>query len=104
MFLRYTGENGSSSSPDSAGHQKVRLSLLYRMRIKENCRNHTDFSSFNGRNAGIRTRGLLDPNQARYQTSPRPVDSFLLYPLRFGKSRTLLQSGRVVFKHIFFSW
>ena len=25
-----------------------------------------------GRSAGIRTRGLLDPNQARYQTSPHP--------------------------------
>ena len=23
-----------------------------------------------GRSVGIRTRGLLDPNQARYQTSP----------------------------------
>ena len=27
---------------------------------------------FRGRSAGIRTRGLLDPNQARYQTSPHP--------------------------------
>ena len=26
-----------------------------------------------GRSVGIRTRGLLDPNQARYQTSPHPV-------------------------------
>ena len=25
-----------------------------------------------GRSVGIRTRGLLDPNQARYQTSPHP--------------------------------
>lgn len=25
-----------------------------------------------GRSAGIRTRGLLDPNQARYQASPHP--------------------------------
>ena len=29
-------------------------------------------SSFFGRSIGIRTRGLLDPNQARYQTSPYP--------------------------------
>ena len=28
--------------------------------------------SFFGRSVGIRTRGLLDPNQARYQTSPHP--------------------------------
>ena len=28
---------------------------------------------FFGRSVGIRTRGLLDPNQARYQTSPHPV-------------------------------
>ena len=28
---------------------------------------------FYGRSVGIRTRGLLDPNQARYQTSPHPV-------------------------------
>ncbi len=27
---------------------------------------------FSGRSIGIRTRGLLDPNQARYQTSPYP--------------------------------
>ena len=27
---------------------------------------------FFGRSSGIRTRGLLDPNQARYQTSPCP--------------------------------
>ena len=26
-----------------------------------------------GRSAGIRTRGLMDPNHARYQTSPHPV-------------------------------
>ena len=26
-----------------------------------------------GRSGGIRTRGLLDPNQARYQASPHPV-------------------------------
>ena len=26
-----------------------------------------------GRSVGIRTRGLLDPNQARYQASPHPV-------------------------------
>ena len=30
--------------------------------------------SFFGRSVGIRTRGLLDPNQARYQTSPHPVN------------------------------
>ena len=29
-------------------------------------------ASFYGRSTGIRTRGLLDPNQARYQTSPCP--------------------------------
>lgn len=29
-----------------------------------------------GRSAGIRTRGLLDPNQARYQTSPHPDKPF----------------------------
>ncbi len=29
-------------------------------------------SSLTGRSVGIRTRGLLVPNQARYQTSPHP--------------------------------
>ena len=33
--------------------------------------------SFHGRSVGIRTRGLLDPNQARYQTSPHPVTTVL---------------------------
>ena len=32
-----------------------------------------------GRSGGIRTRGLLDPNQARYQASPHP-DSLCIIP------------------------
>ena len=32
-----------------------------------------------GRSGGIRTHGLLDPNQARYQTSPHPGTAELLY-------------------------
>ena len=35
-----------------------------------------------GRSVGIRTRGLLDPNQARYQTSPH-LDTAVLYPKTF---------------------
>ena len=31
-----------------------------------------------GRSVGIRTRGLLDPNQARYQTSPHPVSLLII--------------------------
>ena len=31
-----------------------------------------------GRSVGIRTRGLLDPNQARYQASPHPVNSGII--------------------------
>ena len=31
-----------------------------------------------GRSVGIRTRGLLDPNQARYQTSPHPVSENII--------------------------
>ena len=31
-----------------------------------------------GRSVGIRTRGLLDPNQARYQTSPHPVSHLII--------------------------
>ena len=34
---------------------------------------------FYGRSAGIRTRGLLVPNQARYQTSPHPVELSLIH-------------------------
>ena len=33
---------------------------------------------FHGRSVGIRTRGLLDPNQARYQTSPHPVSHAII--------------------------
>ena len=32
-----------------------------------------------GRSVGIRTRGLMDPNHARYQTSPHPDELYLLY-------------------------
>ena len=38
---------------------------------KENPADQSTGFSF-GRSAGIRTRGLLDPNQARYQASPHP--------------------------------
>ena len=31
-----------------------------------------------GRSGGIRTRGLLDPNQARYQASPHPEDQAII--------------------------
>ena len=31
-----------------------------------------------GRSVGIRTRGLLDPNQARYQASPHPETSSII--------------------------
>ena len=31
-----------------------------------------------GRSTGIRTRGLLDPNQARYQTSPCPDSQVII--------------------------
>ena len=31
-----------------------------------------------GRSIGIRTRGLLDPNQARYQTSPYPEIQYII--------------------------
>ncbi len=31
-----------------------------------------------GRSVGIRTRGLLDPNQARYQTSPHPDSQVII--------------------------
>ena len=31
-----------------------------------------------GRSVGIRTRGLLVPNQARYQTSPHPVSPIII--------------------------
>ena len=34
---------------------------------------HKSGFRFFGRSVGIRTRGLLDPNQARYQTSPHLV-------------------------------
>ena len=40
------------------------------------------FRSF-GRSVGIRTRGLLDPNQARYQTSPHP-DYSITFSLSVG--------------------
>ena len=57
---------------------------------------------FCGRSVGIRTRGLLDPNQARYQTSPHPVSlciimkiedivkSFAIFSLPMGmKTKTI---------------
>ena len=35
-------------------------------------------SFYFGRSRGIRTPGLLDPNQARYQTSPYPDDQNII--------------------------
>ena len=34
------------------------------------------------RSVGIRTRGLLDPNQARYQASPHPVSPIIIKEIR----------------------
>ncbi len=42
-----------------------------------------------GRSVGIRTRGLLDPNQARYQTSPHP-DSHIIIEGKFGSVKSKL--------------
>src|SRR5699024_7668568 len=41
-----------------------------------------------GRSVGIRTPGLLDPNQARYQTSPHPGKALPLYSSPQGMSST----------------
>ena len=49
--------------------EKENAEILYRFQR---------FSLF-GRSGGIRTRGLLDPNQARYQASPHP-DSLCIIP------------------------
>ena len=35
-------------------------------------------SGISGRSGGIRTRGLMDPNHARYQASPHPVNSGII--------------------------
>ena len=43
---------------------------------------------FDGRSVGIRTPGLLDPNQARYQTSPHPGKALPLYSSPQGMSST----------------
>ncbi len=42
------------------------------------------------RSVGIRTRGLLDPNQARYQASPHP------------DSLTIIVEKETIVKHFYF--
>ena len=64
-------------------NDKVRKNSIIRVRIHpkiikisgicNRCR-----ISHNGRSIGIRTRGLLDPNQARYQTSPYPEIQYII--------------------------
>ena len=44
----------------------------FESQLRENTDNHKAGCRYFGRSVGIRTRGLLDPNQARYQTSPHP--------------------------------
>ena len=46
--------------------------------------------AFFGRSVGIRTRGLLVPNQARYQASPHPDRTDLLYMMCRQKSSVFL--------------
>ena len=58
-----------------------------------------DFQDFLiGRSVGIRTRGLLDPNQARYQTSPH-LDSLAIIMKKPGSVKPLeplfLKSGEL---------
>lgn len=52
-----------------------------------------------GRSAGIRTRGLMDPNHARYQTSPHPVhtmDTIIAVLPPVVKRGNLLRIAKVV--------
>ena len=47
--------------------------------IKRKSLKLSKFQGFStGRSIGIRTRGLLDPNQARYQTSPYPEIQYII--------------------------
>ena len=55
---------------------KYELSVCVLEKENEDCPDGQ--SSFYGRSVGIRTRGLLDPNQARYQTSPHPESQIII--------------------------
>jgi hypothetical protein len=57
----------------------VRISKIYTLTQKRRNPVTITITGFPiGRSGGIRTRGLLVPNQARYQASPRPDDSFTI--------------------------
>ena len=62
------------------GYRKIYQKTKLGATEKENAEILQRFQRFSlfGRSVGIRTRGLLDPNQARYQASPHPVNSGII--------------------------
>ena len=51
-----------------------------------------------GRSVGIRTPGLLDPNQARYQTSPHPETFLIILERRRNVKRYAQEFLRISFE------
>ena len=64
--------HGLKNMPPACFYQHFVLAALSNPDSDEKCGNRESDSHIFGRSIGIRTRGLLDPNQARYQASPYP--------------------------------
>ena len=70
---------GLAAKETCQNHSYSRVHLPFWIRILQEQKEKdwnlvSKFQSFYGRSGGIRTRGLLVPNQTRYQTAPHPVN------------------------------
>ena len=73
VYILTCSKNYCSAVPLSGRQQSTGLlDLSFEARHKEKSRNSNNCFCFFGPSVEIRTRGLLNPIQARYQTSPHP--------------------------------
>ena len=67
-----------SNSPPDCFLPSLCSGRSFESRYNEKSGDHKCGHRIFGRSIGIRTRGLLDPNQARYQTSPYPEIQYII--------------------------
>ena len=93
--IRYTKELLPSSRQQANVHRTFAFNGS-NLPTKEKIQNNKSCSGFFGPSVEIRTRGLLNPIQARYQTSPHPD----LIAKRLEYNSTAVTKNQVLFSNL----